>query len=392
MKICYLCNEYPLVSKAGGLGSFVRDIGKELVKRGHEVTVVGIYRHPLREVLEDEGVRVVCLPGCSGGRVGFFQSRWRLSRWVVEKARQSKLDLVESGESGGWGLFIPKWVPLVVRFHNSIRYMVSMGWHSRRGLLINSAEDIAIRKSTGLIAVSEWAARRVRKDFRWANVRTRDIAVIRNGIDFGIYRLRDFEERIAGRIVFVGTIKPQKGIVTLLKAFDLVVSRNPNATLVVVGRDTQLNGRSYWEVAVEEARLSERTLQKIHRRDAVSSEKLPSIYGSASVCVFPSLAEAFGLVVAEAMACARPVVYSSTTVGPEVISNGVDGLLADPARPEEFANAILRILRDETFARSLAVRAAESARAKFAIARCAERSVSFYRSILRERNQKSLEA
>ena len=62
----------------------------------------------------------------------------------------------------------------------------------------------------------------------------------------------------------------------------------------------------------------------------VPQKQLPDIYRSTSVCVFPSLAEAFGLTCVEAMACGKPVVVTKYASGPELVENGELGLLANP--------------------------------------------------------------
>jgi starch synthase len=56
--------------------------------------------------------------------------------------------------------------------------------------------------------------------------------------------------------------------------------------------------------------------------------------------------EGFGLVAAEAMACARPVVASRAGALPEVVVDGKTGILCDPREPAEFAQAILRLLEE----------------------------------------------
>jgi glycosyltransferase involved in cell wall biosynthesis len=73
----------------------------------------------------------------------------------------------------------------------------------------------------------------------------------------------------------------------------------------------------------------------------------------AAVCCFPSHMETFGLAPAEAMSVERPTIYSKDGPGPEVIEDGVDGLLCDPRDPTDIARCISRLLDDPGFAAQL---------------------------------------
>ena len=68
---------------------------------------------------------------------------------------------------------------------------------------------------------------------------------------------------------------------------------------------------------------------------------------AADVVVIPSVAEAFGLVVTEALYLGSPVVAAKTGGIPEIVQDQVDGLLVPPASPDALANAIIRLLQDE---------------------------------------------
>ena len=77
----------------------------------------------------------------------------------------------------------------------------------------------------------------------------------------------------------------------------------------------------------------------------VAPADLPCLYSGATLFVFPSLYEGFGLPPLEAMACATAVVSSDRTALPEVVGDA--GVLVDPSRPDAFAAAIAALLEDE---------------------------------------------
>jgi len=74
----------------------------------------------------------------------------------------------------------------------------------------------------------------------------------------------------------------------------------------------------------------------------------------AHVCVYPSYIETFGYAPAEAMSVGKPVIYSNTGPGPELIQDGISGLLCDPSSPAEIANRIGHVLRSPALALGLA--------------------------------------
>ena len=92
----------------------------------------------------------------------------------------------------------------------------------------------------------------------------------------------------------------------------------------------------------------------------ITDDVLAALYRRANLFVFPSLAEGFGLPVAEAMACGTPVVTSQISSMPEVA--GDVALLVDPEDVDEIAAAIARLLGDQSLRRGLRDRGLEQAR------------------------------
>lgn len=87
---------------------------------------------------------------------------------------------------------------------------------------------------------------------------------------------------------------------------------------------------------------------------------LPLMYNAADLFVFPSLYEGFGLPPLEAMACGTPVVTSNTSALPEVVGDA--GIMVDPTRVDELADAMLRILRSPDLRCEMSAKGLERAR------------------------------
>jgi glycosyltransferase involved in cell wall biosynthesis len=152
-------------------------------------------------------------------------------------------------------------------------------------------------------------------------------------------------------VLYVGRIErasAAKGIRHLLEAFALVHAELPEATLVLVGGGD----------AVEEHRRSAATLgilDGVEFRGTLSLEALVKAYQAASVVVLPSTtdSESFGMVLIEAMACAKPVIGSDVGGIPFVIDDGRDGYLVPAADASALAGACLEILRTPELAAAL---------------------------------------
>jgi glycosyltransferase involved in cell wall biosynthesis len=137
----------------------------------------------------------------------------------------------------------------------------------------------------------------------------------------------------------VGRLRREKGHVALLEALSLVVRSVPDVALVVVGDGP------------ERAHLEERARGlgvdgNIVWLGARTPEELPGLYSVMDVVAIPSLFEGFGLVAAEAMAAARPVVAFATGGLTETVADGISGRLVPPGNRSAFAEALVGLLKD----------------------------------------------
>jgi glycosyltransferase involved in cell wall biosynthesis len=139
----------------------------------------------------------------------------------------------------------------------------------------------------------------------------------------------------------VGRLELEKGHPTLLEAWPLVLAQVPKAYLVIVGEGSRLD--ALHQIAREQG--IERHVIFTGRRDDI-----PAVTAAFDIAVLPSYREAQGLTILEAMALSRPVVASAVGGIPEMIEDGVTGLLVPPHDPPALAAAIVRLLRDHQLA------------------------------------------
>lgn len=170
--------------------------------------------------------------------------------------------------------------------------------------------------------------------------------IIFNGVNTQLFFPRE-ENREAKTIFFVGRFDQEKGVLQLVRAYARVLERHPDAALAIGGttgfgvhRETEYV-RTVRDLA--ESLIRERNARIDFPGYIHHDEDLPGWFQRATIFCSPSLfQEPFGLVNAEAMACATPVVASNRGGIPEVI--GEAGILVNPEAVEEFADALSGLL------------------------------------------------
>jgi len=156
-------------------------------------------------------------------------------------------------------------------------------------------------------------------------------------------------------LLFVGSLEPRKNLGRLLDAWDTLPAgiQETHRLVAVVPAS--------WRQETVRQRLDRLMAQgRALLVENASEEELADLYRGSRALVFPSLAEGFGLPVAEAMACGTPVVTSNRSSLPEVAGDAA--LLVDPEDPAAIGTAIARILGDEDLRRRLVEAGLERAR------------------------------
>lgn len=128
-------------------------------------------------------------------------------------------------------------------------------------------------------------------------------------------------------LLFVGRINQRKGIKYLLEALRLLP---PGLVrLTVCGR------------VVDGLEMFEPFADQVVIRPSVSEAELTAAYQQADLFVFPSIAEGFGQVLLEALACGLPILSTTHTAAPDLITEGVEGFMVEPGRADLLAERIL---------------------------------------------------
>ncbi|MGC8731863.1 MAG: glycosyltransferase family 4 protein [Halothiobacillaceae bacterium] len=379
LHVCFLCNEYP-PGPHGGVGSFTQTLGRALSARGHRVTVIGVYRVDRISETEDRGVRVIRIPHTGIRGMGFMLNGIRLRQALWRVHRQTPIDILDSPELGLASIPVDFPATKVIRMHGGHHFFsVTLG--SRPRPWRSWLERRSFARANALCGVSRYVAETTRTLLRLGK---RPIEILPNPIDTNMFSPRPDVEPEAGLIVFVGTVCEKKGVRQLIQAMPQIVDAVPQARLWVIGRDWSdpKTKRSFMQYLRE--LIPPELESHIVFRGPIERARLPDILAKAAVCVYPSHMEALPVAWLEGMAMGKPVVASRTGPGPEVIDDGVSGLLCDPYSPESIAERVIQTLKEPPLSRQLGQQARKRALEQFSIEVLTPRNEDFYqRSISR---------
>ncbi|HEX9887895.1 MAG TPA: glycosyltransferase family 4 protein [Nitriliruptorales bacterium] len=390
----------------GGQGVYVRNLSRELVRRGHQVEVVsgqpypvlddGVvlhelpsldlydpvrpFRRPARDEYRDTVDVVERAIMLTGGYPEPLTFSLRAHRWLRE--HRDRFDLVHDNQTLGYGLLgIPALgLPVVETIHHPITVdrRIEVAAAPTRG------RRMGVRRWYGFVGMQGRVARRLRHIvtvseqsradlIRELGIRPERLDVTHVGVDPSTFRPRPDVARVPGRIVTTASSDSTlKGGRVLVEAVARLRCQRDDLELCFVGRP---RAGGPLEQAID--RLGLATTVSFH--SGIRDEELVRLLASASVAVVPSLYEGFCLPAAEAMACGTPLVASRAGALPEVVgSDGQAGLLVPPGDPDALAAALGRVLDDEVLARRLGTTAHHRVLARFTWDRTAAATEAVY--------------
>ncbi len=184
----------------------------------------------------------------------------------------------------------------------------------------------------------------------------RCINVIPMGVDLKNKFIPGKQAKTSKSLLFVGRFAEKKGLIYLINAMPIVLNKHPDARLTIVGHGPL-------EHAIIK-RIAELGLQHaIHIAGAFENAKLPAIYQTSQIVVFPSIiadsgdTEGFGLVMVEAMGCGCAVIASDLPAIHDSVIDGQTGLLVPQKDTPALAKKIIRLLDNPEQVETLALQA-----------------------------------
>ena len=245
------------------------------------------------------------------------------------------------------------------------------------------AERMSLSSAAAVIAVSDGMRADVLQAY--PEIAPERVRVIRNGIDTVEYApdkatdvlLKHGVDPSRPYVIFVGRITRQKGVPVLLRAAALL---DPSAQLVLCAgaADTPELGE---EVSTLVAGLQESRSGVLWIPEMLPKTEVIQLLTHALAFVCPSVYEPLGIVNLEAMACSTAVVASRTGGIPEVVNDGVTGLLVPPDDPASLADALNRLLRGPGRAQAMGLAGRERAVTEFSWDTVAAQTAALYREL-----------
>ena len=368
----------------GGSGVVATELGIELAGLGHEVHFISSSQ-PFRLTGRAEGIFYHEVPVSSYPLFEFPPYDLALASRMAEVAEFNDLDLLHVHYA------IPHSVsallarqmlaskgrrlPFVTTLHGTDITLVGL---DRSYLPITR---YAIQESDGVTSISHYLKEKTLEDFGV----TRPIEVIPNFVNCDVYtHIKDEAVRAEARkrlakpgeaiLLHLSNFRPVKRVLDVVKVFARVVQEIP-AQLVLVGDGPD---RSAAEWLAHDLQIHSR-IHFLGKQDRVN-ELLPL----ADLMLMPSQLESFGLAALEAMACKVPTVATRVGGVPELIDDGITGLLYPVGAVEDMASGVIGLLTDRDRLETMRDAARKAARTRFCSTLALPQYVKYYESVLNQ--------
>ncbi|MFV5703612.1 glycosyltransferase family 4 protein [Flavobacterium sp. XS2P12] len=398
MKIAFLTPEYPhpKTGSSGGIGTSIKNLAMGLLTEGCSVRVL-VYGQKEEGFFDDDGICIQQIRNVKLKGLSWYLTRKKLQKIIDGLYENKKIDLVEAPDWTGITSFIsPKKCPIVIRLNGSDTYFCHL---DQRPVKRNNKfhEKRALQKADGLLSVSQFTADRTNQLFGLG----KKFTIIPNCIDTDLFGKNVYPDNLSfsgslssgevpaafGRredtILYFGSLIRKKGLLELPYIFNAVINKYPTANLVLVGRDVPdiISGSpSTWQMM--EGLFTEQARKKVQYLGSVPYQNIKKQINEATVCVFPSFAEALPVSWIEAMALQKPIVASNIGWATEVVDDGINGFLVHPTDHPEYANKIIELLENVNLQKEFGVAARKKVTEKFSMAIVAQQSMLFYKTLI----------
>lgn len=371
--------------ETGGMNVYVRELGRELGRRGIAVDVyTRSQNEAIPEVVEmGESARVIHLkagPAAPYDKNLVFNHLTEFTSNLVRFANEDncQYDLIHAHYwLSGWvgDLLARRWrLPLVTMFHTLalVKNAIARTDEEREPSPRAEIERYVMHQSERLVAANPTE----KAQMTWFyGASPEKVDVIPCGVDTSLFKPADRQAaknqlKLGGRrvILFVGRLDWLKGLDSLIYATKIAAesfdSQVEKSHLLVIGGD--LEHQAFGTSGGEGDRLR-RLVDELGLSGSVTfvgaqpQDRLPTFYAAADVCVVPSYYESFGMVALEAMACGTPVIASKVGGLAFTIQDGRTGFLVPEELPELLAKRIVLILSNASLRERLGKQAADVA-------------------------------
>ncbi|MDR3435678.1 glycosyltransferase [Telmatospirillum sp.] len=365
--LLFLTHTYPPGS-LGGIGRYIHQLARALGALGHQIHVLTQGAEHDRVDFED-GVwvhriipRSFPVPPASELGAAVPAHIWNYSRTLFAEAEEI------AGRRPVDCVYAPIWDVEGIAFLHEHRFPLVTSLQTTLHFYLESNPDLRADKafmadfatpmlalerrllaeSDGIHAISQAIADEIAEVYQVALAPPRTAVIPLAIEDWAGGPLQAPPPLPAGglRIVFVGRLEARKGIDLLLAAALPVLASHPEVYLDIVGNDTIAGPGGMTYRASFEATADPALRARVRFHGEVPEAALKGFYQACDLFVAPSRFESFGLILVEAMMFGKPVIACRAGGMPEVIEEGVTGLLAEPGDVASLADCLERLIVD----------------------------------------------
>jgi len=383
MKIAFLTPEFPhpKMGSSGGIGTSILNLSKGLTLLGHQVFVL-VYGQKEDEVFEENDISYYKIRNIKLKGFSRLLTQKKIERLINLLVENHQLAIVEAPDWTGITSYIKPKCPIVIRLQGSDTYFCHLD--KRPVKLINKYhEKRALQHADSLLSVSHYTAVVTKQLFGLQ----KEFTIISNSIDIGNFAFGDKSEEQENTILYFGSLIRKKGLLELPLIFNEVHKQNKQVKLILIGRDVSdiISGNtSTW--GMMQSLFDKDALQNVNYIGSVPYNNIQHYISSATVCVFPTFAEALPVSWIEAMAMQKAIVASNIGWATEVIDDTVNGFLVHPKNHKQFAAKVLELLENNEMRNQFGIAARKKVAQKFSIEVVAKQSVKFYQKVNSSKN------
>jgi glycogen synthase len=407
LRICLLSTTYP-PAQYEGVGRHTNLIARGLFELGHTVHVIA----------RAEEERISFYDGAYVHRIPYHLDRYQHTQALTkvyhslnhlhaihDKVKRLILnDGIQVVDTPLWqtnGLVtaVSGIIPVVVRLQTAVRQIAALQADCDVDTrLIGDLEQALVEQADHLIPNSRATLAAMRRVYGITPSSDR-ATIVPHGIvpvPDGAVRPFDLDRRAREpgpyTVLYVGRLEKRKGTLDLFEAIPQVLRQVQNVRFIVVGGDNSQNDgfmdRTGMTYPAYFAQRYQGSVPHVQFTGAVSEETLQSLYQSCDLFVAPSLYESFGLIYLEAMNYGKPVIGCRSGGIPEVIDQGVTGLMTEPEAPVALAEAIVALLKSPVKLYEMGVAGRQQLLARFTHLQMARGFEQIYRSVIRAFEEK----
>jgi glycosyltransferase involved in cell wall biosynthesis len=198
---------------------------------------------------------------------------------------------------------------------------------------------------------------------------------IGNGIDLSEFDLKDIYKSDKPYIFSFGRLEHKKGFDVLINSFKIISKEFPNYDLIIAGDGAKKNEL---QNLIDNLGLD----KKVKLTGALSRKEILKLLNGCEIFICPSRIEPFGIVNLEAMAAGKPVIASRVDGVPEVIEDGVNGILVEPENVNQLAETIANLLNDEALKSKLSITGRKIVESRYGWEVVGQRYFDLFKSVI----------